>query len=248
MYYVNNGLSNGHPQHQGSFCESCLTCSMKCASLFHDMTQEQLKVIDEHRSVVVYKAGEHVFKEGSRPGGLLCLSHGKVKISMTGENGNELITSLKKPVDFLGFGELISGKPHTSSAYVLEDATICVVTTEAFMSVCKESTDLMHKINLYLVNDLDKTRERMTSLTQKHMRARMADALLFVHSVYGENVIDQSLDVALKRSDLAALSNMTTANAIRTLSELSKEGVIRSDKRKIHILSMPQLRAISLQG
>ena len=229
-------------------CHTCMNCLKKNFSLFDELSYNELSVINSHRTTVSYKAGEYIFKEGTRPFGLLCLSEGKVKISITGNAGNELILSLKRPVDFLGFEDLISGRSHQTSAQVLEDASICVISREDFFNVVNANGPLMRKISLYLVDTLNHAYERMASLTQKHMRARIADSLLFVHDTYGPNPANGSLDVPLKRSDIAALSNMTTANAIRTLSELAQEGLIAIDKRAISILSMNSLKALSIQG
>jgi len=47
---------------------------------------------------------------------------------------------------------------------------------------------------------------------------------------------------------LANLSNMTSSNAIRTLSIFVTEKVIAMDGRKIKIIDLEQLRKISKQG
>ena len=52
----------------------------------------------------------------------------------------------------------------------------------------------------------------------------------------------------MAREDLANLSNMTTSNAIRTLSNFGSEKIIVVDGRKIKILNEPLLRKISKFG
>jgi len=53
------------------------------------------------------------------------------------------------------------------------------------------------------------------------------------------------LNVKLKRSDLAALANMTTANAIRVLSSFANENLIDINKREIKINDLKALKEIS---
>jgi len=48
--------------------------------------------------------------------------------------------------------------------------------------------------------------------------------------------------------DLAHLSNMTTSNAIRTLSGFADENLVEIHGRKIVILDMKQLEEISESG
>jgi len=57
-----------------------------------------------------------------------------------------------------------------------------------------------------------------------------------------------TLKIYLGREDLANLSNMTTSNAIRTLTQFVKDHLIVVDGRKIKILNEPQLRKISKYG
>ena len=52
----------------------------------------------------------------------------------------------------------------------------------------------------------------------------------------------------MAREDLANMSNMTTSNAIRTLSQFASEGLIALDGRKIQILDNEELTRISRLG
>ena len=54
--------------------------------------------------------------------------------------------------------------------------------------------------------------------------------------------------IYLSREDLANLSNMTTSNAIRTLSMFVNEHVIAMDGRKLKIIDEERLRKISKMG
>ena len=65
---------------------------------------------------------------------------------------------------------------------------------------------------------------------------------------YGLEDDGSTLKIYMAREDLANLSNMTTANAIRTLSAFVSEKLIVVDGRRIRILNEPQLRKISKFG
>ena len=57
-----------------------------------------------------------------------------------------------------------------------------------------------------------------------------------------------TLSIYLSREDLANLSNMTTSNAIRTLSQFATERLITIDGRKIKIIEEEKLKKISKIG
>jgi CRP-like cAMP-binding protein len=86
------------------------------------------------------------------------------------------------------------------------------------------------------------------TLTQKHIRGRLAESLIFLKDTYGYEDDHKTIKIYLSREDVANLSNMTTSNAIRTLSTFAQEGVIAIDGRKIRILDLPKLERISELG
>ncbi len=227
---------------------SCINCMVRYLSLFDELSEDALHVLDRNRSIVSYKAGEYIYKYGTRPNGLICLAEGKVKITMDSISGMEQIIALKKPVDFLGFNDLVSGKVHATSAIALEETQVCLIPLEDFMQIVNSNLSLTLKIIKHLADELTKANHRTANLTQKHMRARLADALLYVHTTFGTDKSGEVLNVDLKRSDLAALSNMTTANAIRTLSEFVKSELVGVDGRRISIKNRQELETISLAG
>jgi CRP-like cAMP-binding protein len=76
----------------------------------------------------------------------------------------------------------------------------------------------------------------------------LAESLLFLKDTYGVEEDGCTLSIYLSREDLANLSNMTTSNAIRTLSLFAAEKLITIDGRKIKIIEEDRLRKISKIG
>ncbi len=227
---------------------TCMNCVLKKFSLLNDLNYEELFTLEEKRYTVSYSKGEIIYKEGTQARELLCLNSGKVKICKKGLNGSEHIVDLKKPVDFIGFTAFMYSGYHSTSAYAIEDCSICFINKSAFDKVVHQNKELSIKIIELLAKQLNRANERLINLTQKHMRGRLAETLLLLQDVYGINAHDQSLNVQLKRSDLASLSNMTTANAIKVLSSFAKEGVVWVNRRNIKILNPKALESISNLG
>jgi CRP-like cAMP-binding protein len=96
--------------------------------------------------------------------------------------------------------------------------------------------------------DLGISDERTVNLTQKHIRGRLAESLIFLKETYGLEEDGATISIFLSREDLANLSNMTTSNAIRTLSNFASEKLIAIDGRKIKIIDEIELEKISRIG
>ena len=227
---------------------ACLYCSKKVHSLFSELNCDELTTLNEDKYEVFYKTGETIYKAGTRPLGLLCLYQGKVKISRLGLNGAEQIVALKKPVDFIGFRALMEEKYFLSSAVALEATSVCIINKDNFFKTIRNNANLALKVIRILAKEANDLEGRIVNLTQKHIRARLADALLIAHDVYSQSPDEGRLNVSLKRADLAALANMTTANAIRVLSSFSKENLIEIDRRNIKINDLKALHEISMFG
>lgn len=99
-----------------------------------------------------------------------------------------------------------------------------------------------------LSHNLGRSDTKIVNLTQKHIRGRLAEALSLLIDNYGFEDDGETLNIYMSREDLANLSNMTTSNAIRTLSAFVNEHVIVVDGRRIKILNEPMLRKISKFG
>lgn len=231
-----------------SATQSCLQCQVRKLSLFDDLTPDEMAILNKDRSLLEYEPGEYIYKEGSKPFGLYCLSKGKVKIELKSVNGSTQIIALKRPSDFVGFADLMSQPGHTSSAIALEHCTLCFIPKDGFMRVLQSNNAFSIKLIKFLSSQLLQTHHRTANLTQKHMRARLAEAIIYVFEKYQIKESGYVINAKLKRSELAALSNMTTANAIRTLSEFAQDQLVEVRGRKIAIKDLSALRRISLLG
>ena len=97
-------------------------------------------------------------------------------------------------------------------------------------------------------NDLAISESRTVNLTQKHIRGRLAETLLTLKQTYGMDEDGVTIAMYMAREDLANMSNMTTSNAIRTLSQFASEGIVSLDGRKIKLLDEQELTRISRLG
>jgi CRP-like cAMP-binding protein len=116
------------------------------------------------------------------------------------------------------------------------------------MKLIRENSEFAIGLIRSLATDLGFSNRRTVALTQKHIRGRLAESILFLKETYGMEDDESTIKIYLSREDIANLSNMTTSNAIRTLSTFSSEGVISINGRKIKILDSKKLERISSLG
>lgn len=217
-------------------------------SVFNVLTPKEKEFLKQNYSCAFYKKGEIIFKEGDKPVGLMILAEGKVKIFKEGVGGREQIVRMAKPVGFIGYRALFAEENHTATAVAIEDCVSCIVDKESVYRVMRSNAELSMSIIQSFASELGFSHDRTVTLTQKHIRGRLAESLIFLKDTYGYEDDGKTIKIYLSREDVANLSNMTTSNAIRTLSTFAQEGVISIDGRKIRILDLHKLERISELG
>lgn len=217
-------------------------------SIFYLLNREEKEELERHISLTHYKKNEFVFKEGDKPSGFMMLVNGKVKIFKEGVGGREQIIRMAKPLGIIGYRALFAEELHIASAVTIEESLICSISTEFIIERALKNSYFAHKIIRRLSIELGFSNLRTVTLTQKHIRGRLAESLLLLKEKYGFEHDGTTLRVYLSREDIANLSNMTTSNAIRTLSTFANEKVIAIDGRKIKILDAHRLDRISKLG
>ncbi len=216
--------------------------------VFTDLTAAQKDKLVENSTRSNYNKGEIIYKEGDKPTGLIFLSKGKVKIFKEGVGGRDQIVRMAKRNGFIGFRALFAKQNYLATAEAIDESEIVTIEKNTLFDVLEENGKFALKIIKFLASELGFSNTRTVTLTQKHIRGRLAESLLFLRDTYGFEEDNTTLKVYLSREDLANLSNMTTSNAIRTLSAFAQEKVIGLDGRKIKILDINSLEHISELG
>jgi len=217
-------------------------------TIFYLLTPEEKAEVEKHQTLTYYKKNEYIFKEGDKPAGMQYLKEGKIKIFKEGVGGREQIIRMVKQNGLIGYRSLLADEMHNGTAVAIEESAIITIPPDVLYNVLLRN----HEFSLALMKDLARelgfSNQRTVSLTQKHIRGRLAESLLLLRNQYGFENDGMTLKVYLSREDIANLSNMTTSNAIRTLSTFAGEKVIAIDGRKIKILDLQQLQRISKLG
>lgn len=218
------------------------------SSIFKGLIQKEKEVLIQQHTLTIVKKGQYIFKQGEKIRGLICLASGKVKVYKDGVGGRGQIIKMVRQNGFIGYKALFSDGPWPFSAIALEESAVCVFDRNSFKKMLKKNPELSFKLMKVIVDELGFTNSRIISLTQKHIRGRLAESLLILRDTYGLESDGKTISVIMSREDFASMSNMTTSNAIRTLSNLAAEGVIELTGRKVSILDSIHLEHISELG
>ncbi len=203
--------------------------------------------LKESATIQHFRKHQQIYCEGDVPTDMMCLLKGRVKIYKDGVGGRSQIIRMIIPVQYFAYRAYFAGERYLTAAAAFESSTVCSIPMRVITKLLKHNNDLSMFFIRRLSIDLGIADERTVNLTQKHIRGRLADSLVFLIDSYGLEE-DNTINIYLAREDLASLSNMTSSNAIRTLSNFVNERVIALDGRKIKVIDEDRLRKISRLG
>jgi CRP/FNR family transcriptional regulator, polysaccharide utilization system transcription regulator len=225
---------------------SCQSCGKAYETIFCQLADDDFRLFSESRQVRFYKNREIVFDEGSKAQGVFCIKEGKIKIYKNGIDGTEHITRIAMQRELMGIKAILSGHPYSVSAATIEDSVICTIPKNVFFQLTLRSPEFNQAIIVFLSNLLENAETRMLSLAHKHVKQRLAEALLFLAQSFNPVTFPNSkLYLNITRHDLANLIGTSTETLIRTLSEMKDAGIIAVKGRKIFILDHLQLNKIA---
>lgn len=218
------------------------------SDMWSALLPEEKRIVTDNFTIKTYKKNQVIYSENEQPKYLWCLLKGKVKMYKAGVGDRVQILRLYSPVQYFGYRAYFANELYVSAVAAVEESIIGYIPMEIVEKLIRGNMNLAMFFIHELSRNLGGSDTKIVNLTQKHIRGRLADALLQLEENYGLEDDDATLRIYMSREDLASLSNMTTANAIRTLAAFVTEKLILVDGRKIKLINKDQLQKISKYG
>jgi len=224
----------------------CELCSSRKHSMLSELSEIHICNISENKNLISHKKGQILYYEATKPLGIFCVNSGVVKVYKIASNGKEQIIHLAKEGDFLGYSALLGEENYTNSAMIVEDAKICFIPKEAFLSTLFSNTPFFKRITKELSHEIGVMESKLTDANQKSIRERLAFVLLQLGTSFGvEGAGDVRIDLILSREEIAGMVGTATESVIRLLSEFKKDDLIDLQGKKIIIKDRRGLSRLS---
>lgn len=222
---------------------SCERCGFRnvLESCFDPQT---IEYIIRHKKELSIRKGEDINREGDSITDFKYLKKGIVKLYRKAGDGEQII-AVTKSLKLIASMSAFSETEYPYSILALEDSTVCTVNLDIFMQLMhgngRFATELLTRISK--INDTI-IRQNL-DIRQKNLSGKVAYALLcFSKDVHKS----KAFVLNISRRELSDYIGISTANVIRTLSELRRSGIIRTSGRVVEILDMDRLDAIARLG
>ncbi|VXA93765.1 Crp/Fnr family transcriptional regulator [Maribacter litoralis] len=223
-----------------SRCENCI---IRQFNSLRALSKEELIKVSNAKTSKKVKKGDALFLEGQKLDGVYCVRNGVSKLSKLSSNGKEQIVKLTSIGEIMGQRSVIAEDYTNLSATAINDMEVCFIPKEIITNTLNTNPYFSLEVLRHMAHDLKEADDVIVNMSQKTVKQRLAEALLYLKKNYGEDD-NGFLQLSLSRDDYANIVGAATESLIRMISEFKKKGLLKTEGKKIGIVNECALKEL----
>lgn len=218
----------------------CIKC--KNAGCFIKLCSSQwLSLMNDKKNQIVFEKGQHIFLEGHPIFGIYFIQEGKVKVNSSNINGKKQIVRLAVDGHILGhLGK--TGETYPIEAVTLENSRICFFDNQTMHDAFIANPELTYNMMMFYSQELRKIEQRTKFFAQMTVEEKISFALLYIASTFGISKIENALNVAITRQEIAEIAGTNSEQVSRTLTSLNQQHLIKIHGKEIMLLNYDAIK------
>ena len=209
---------------------------------FRELNEDEFYNIHKNTHEILYKKGESVIKQGTKPSHILFIKKGLLKIIFQ-KNNREMVISLEGRGKLIGLQALFSSEVYPYSAYCCEDVKACLIDFDTVKSIILKNPPFGSRMISLINEHTFFIYHRMFCLSLNQIQGRFAHLLMFLsHSVYRK----KEFITSLTKKDIAQVTNMTQESLSRVIKEFIADNLIEYTDNRIIILNYKKIKLLSI--
>jgi len=200
--------------------------------LFTGLEDFYLKGIISRGEIRTWPSGTQIITEGDPGDAVFFIISGRVKVTLYGEEGREIVLAILNDGDMFGEMSIIDDKPRSANVEAVQELTCLVVTKGAFLDYMSRHHKVYMRFFAYLTGRLREATRKIGGLALLDVCGRIAHTLLGMAKASGG---DKEV-VEIERpthEQLAAMIGSSREVVSRALKKMTQEGYIKIEKDRI---------------
>jgi len=186
--------------------------------------------------------GSTIFKKGDPGTGLIGVLAGAVKISVTSEDGRDIVLNTIREGEVFGEIALLDGHPRTADATAISDCELFVLERREFIPFLRTQPDVILKLVEILCSRLRKTSDQVHELTFLSLSSRLAKTLLRLTENTGD--LSSGRRIAISQREMSELVGRSRESTNKQLRMWHKVGWVRLERRSVTVLKPEKLAEV----
>ncbi|HEU5458085.1 MAG TPA: Crp/Fnr family transcriptional regulator [Terracidiphilus sp.] len=222
-----------------------LISALGAASLFSNLSPDELRLLAGHAVRKHYAQGELLFSEGDSCKGLHIIVGGKLRIFKSSVSGREQVLAVEGPGGSVAELPVFDGAPYPASVSALEDSQILFISRDDFRSLCLAHPEVALKVLAVVGARLRRLVGIIEELSFTTVRQRLASVLVKLAQTEGSRR-GSSIEIQLPGTHQELAHQLGTVRELvsRNLMRLQAEGLVQVDARNVTVLDMEGLTAL----
>ncbi len=214
-------------------------------SIFSTLNANEAKEVSHYLVPDSFRKKETIFSEGDPSEWLYIVTKGKVKITKLSHEGKEIILEIISKNDFFGGIAVVRGFPYPANAVAMEDTEVFKISRNNMMRIMDRFPNLMYCMATNIGDRIKDSHDMIKSIALEKVESRIASLLIKLSDKAGEKTPEGiSINIKLTKQDIAEMVGTTVETSIRTMSKLSKLGLVTSRTGHLVIRDLERLRSL----
>lgn len=209
------------------------------------LTDDELAAFRARGRVRRFARGEAIFHEGDDPGGVVAIVTGRVKVSVSGVGGREVVLGFPEAGELVGELAATVGSPRGATVTAVDDVEAIAVRTVEFQRFVSDHPRIAPLVFERVAALLAQANRQLVDFATRDVTARVAGRLLELAETAGEpDSAGIRITLALSQDELAAWTGASREAVARSLHLLRELGWIETGRREIKVLNADGLRSL----
>ncbi len=207
---------------------------LRSVSIFENVSDEALLNLGRVIRVREYPTGSLIFGQDEHGTALFIIVSGRVKVSILGRSGREIVLCFLNPESFFGEMALLDGRPRSANVMTTEPSTLAILDREAFLRCIQKRPEIAINVLAELSKRLRKADEIISNLALLDVYGRVARALIDLAEEEGQRTQGGIVISRMpSQKDLASLVCTSRETVSRVLTEFKQRGLLSTRGKKV---------------
>lgn len=205
-------------------------------TLFHGLTNEAMTQVLQVAKPRRLNTGEFYFMQGDPADALFVLVEGRVKLSQSTADGQQVLLRILTPVALFGALTMTLTEQVPVSAETAQDSLALAWKKSDLMELVRRFPQLALNAMQFMSDTLLEFQDRYRQLATERVERRLARTILRLANQVGVKTAQGVLiNLPLTRQDLAEMSGTTLFTVSRTLSQWEDQGLVLVGRERVVI-------------
>ena len=207
---------------------------LRTVPIFSELSDEDITSLARLALRKRYPKDTVVFFENEEGDFFFTITEGRIKVTILGDDGREVILSVLGPGDFFGEMALLDNEPRSATAIAVEESELLSLHRNDFQTVLNDNKSITSALIRVLSARLRRANHQISTLALLDVYGRVARVIVDMAREDGKRLRDGR--IAFRRATHQEIANRigtTRETVTRMLKDLERQGLIHVEGKEI---------------